>query len=58
MCPSDNEIFDSMLNGAVEMHEKERWYHYAWKAPFGMLLYIPRRIYDLLIRPIRRRCTR
>lgn len=58
MCPSENEIFDSMLSGAVELHEKEQWYHYAWKVPLGMLLYIPHKIYDFLIRPVRRRCAR
>jgi len=58
MCPSDEEVFDSMLSGASELDEKEKWYQYAWKVPLGMLLYIPRRIYDFLIRPIKRRNMR
>jgi hypothetical protein len=55
MCPSEEEIFDSMLSGASELDEEEKWYHYVWKVPLGMLLYIPRRLYDLIIRPIKRR---
>ena len=55
MCPSEQEIFDSMLSGAAEMDKQEKWYHYAWKVPLGILLYIPRKLYDLIIRPIKRR---
>jgi hypothetical protein len=58
MCPSEEEIFDSVLSGASELDGKEKWYQYAWKVPLGMLLYIPRRLYDLLIRPIKRRRNR
>lgn len=58
MCPSENEIFDSMLSGAAELDEKESWYHHAWKVLLGVLLYIPHRLYGLLIRPIKRRCMR
>jgi len=55
MCPSENDIFDSVLSGAAEMDKQEKWYQYAWKVPLGILMYIPRRIYDFAIRPIRRR---
>jgi len=58
MCPSENEVFDSVLGGAAEMDKEEKWYQYAWKVPLGMLLYIPRRLYDLVIRPIKRRRMR
>ena len=54
MCPSEEEIFDSILSGASELDEKEKWYHSAWKVPLGILLYIPHRLYDWLIRPIKR----
>lgn len=58
MCPSENEIFDSMLSGAVEMAEEEKWYQTAWKVVLGILLYIPHRIYDLLIRPFKRKFSK
>lgn len=58
MCPSENEIFDSMLSGASEIAEDEKWYQTAWKVVLGILLYIPRRLYDLLVRPIKRRGLR
>jgi len=58
MSPSENEIFDSMLSGASEMVEEEKWYQTVWRVVLGILLYIPRRLYDLLIRPIKRRHLR
>jgi hypothetical protein len=58
MCPSEEEIFDSMLSGAADLDEKEKWYQYAWKVLLGMLLFIPRRLYDLLVRPVKRRKMR
>lgn len=58
MCPSENEVFDSILSGAAGLDGKEKWYQYAWKVPLGILLYIPRRMYDFLIRPIKRRYKR
>jgi hypothetical protein len=58
MCPSENEVFDSMLSGAAELEEEEKWHMSACKVITGMLLYFPRRFYDLLIRPIKRRCMR
>ena len=55
MCPSEEEIFDSVLSGAVEMDEQDKWYKGVWKIPLGILLYIPRRMYDHIVRPIKRR---
>ena len=58
MCPSEEEIFDSILSGAAELDEKEKWYNDIWKVPLGILLYIPKRLYDFLIRPIKRKHMR
>jgi hypothetical protein len=58
MCPSEEEIFDSVLSGAAELDEQDKWYKDVWKVPLGILLYIPRRLYDFLIRPIKRRHMR
>jgi len=58
MCPSEEEIFDSILSGAAELDEKEKWYNNIWKVPLGILLYIPKRLYDFLIRPIKRKHMR
>jgi len=57
MCPSEDQIFDSILEGAVDEYEaleyKSFWIR-AGRLCVGVILFIPRLLFVLITAPIKR----
>jgi len=57
MCQSDDQIFDSILEGAIdayEAQERENWWIRAGRLYVGLILFIPRLLMVLIAAPIKR----
>ena len=57
MCPSEDQIFDSILEGAIdeyEARERENWWIRAGRLYVRLVLFIPRLLLILIKTPVRR----
>jgi hypothetical protein len=57
MCPSEDQIFDSILEGAVdeyEARERKSFWIRAGRLCVGLILFIPRLLFVLITAPIKR----
>jgi hypothetical protein len=57
MCPSEDQIFDSILGGAVdeyEAQERKSFWIRAGRLCVGLILFIPRLLFVLITAPIKR----
>lgn len=57
MCPSEDQIFDSILEGAVDEYEaqehKSFWIS-AGRLSLGLILFIPRLLFVIITAPIKK----
>ncbi|HUU63142.1 MAG TPA: hypothetical protein VMX96_04385 [Dehalococcoidia bacterium] len=57
MCPSEDQIFDSILEGAVDEYEAQEHKNFwirAGRLCVGLILFIPRLLFVLITAPIKR----
>ena len=56
MCPSEDQIFDSILEGAIDEYEarehKSFWIR-AGRLSLGLILFIPRLLFVVIASPIK-----
>jgi hypothetical protein len=57
MCPSEDQIFDSILEGAVdeyEARERKSFWIRAGRLCVGFILFIPRLLFVMIASPVKR----
>ncbi len=57
MCPSEDQIFDSILEGAVDEYEAQEHQSFwirAGRLCVGLILFIPRLLFVMIASPVKR----